>query len=113
MIIGTFNKRGDEIFAGSIGGIGFNVPYVVFTPAVGEKTGNRPDFAAHGGRSEEEGTFELGAAWRKTSKKGKAYLSVKLDSPALGGPINCALTRSRTVRTRWCGTARRLRSTRL
>ena len=64
----------------------------MFTPAVGEKTGNRPDFAAHGGRSEEEGTFELGAAWRKTSKKGKAYLSVKLDSPALGGPINCALT---------------------
>jgi uncharacterized protein (DUF736 family) len=92
MIIGTFNKRGDDIFAGSIGGIGFNIPYVVFMPAAAEKTGNRPDFSVHGGRSEEEGTFELGAAWRKTSKKGKAYLSVKLDSPALNSPINCALT---------------------
>src|ERR1700744_3129981 len=36
--------------------------------------------------------FDLGVAWnRHSSKTGKAYLSVKLDSPFLQAPINCAL----------------------
>ena len=34
---------------------------------------------------------EFGAAWKKTSKAGKPYLSVKLDSPLFPEPINCAL----------------------
>jgi len=35
---------------------------------------------------------EVGAAWKKTGKEsGKAYLSVKLDSPFLPAPVNCAL----------------------
>lgn len=35
---------------------------------------------------------EVGAAWQKTGKEsGKAYLSVKLDSPFLLAPVNCAL----------------------
>jgi len=34
---------------------------------------------------------ELGVAWKKTSGKGNAYLSVKLDAPHLPGPTNCAL----------------------
>ena len=51
------------------------------------------DFVAISTPGEGTGEFELGAAWAKTSKKGKAYLSVKLDSPALVDPINCALTK--------------------
>lgn len=36
--------------------------------------------------------LELGAAWKRHgSKTGKAYLSVKLDSPFLLAPANCAL----------------------
>ena len=36
--------------------------------------------------------IEVGAAWKKTGKEsGKAYLSVKLDSPFLPTPVNCAL----------------------
>ncbi len=36
---------------------------------------------------------EVGAAWKKTGREsGKAYLSVKLDSPFLPAPLNCALT---------------------
>lgn len=36
--------------------------------------------------------FEVGAAWKKTAKdSGKAYLSVRLDSPFLAAPINGAL----------------------
>ena len=34
---------------------------------------------------------ELGVAWKKTSGKGNAYLSIKLDSPLFPGPANCAL----------------------
>jgi len=36
--------------------------------------------------------IEIGAAWKKTGREsGKAYLSVKLDSPFLPAPVNCAL----------------------
>jgi uncharacterized protein (DUF736 family) len=36
--------------------------------------------------------IEVGAAWKKTGREsGKAYLSVKLDSPFLPTPVNCAL----------------------
>jgi uncharacterized protein (DUF736 family) len=58
------------------------------------KQGNGPDFVVVGVCYGEE--FELGAAWAKTSKtskKGKPYLSVRLDSPAFVDPINCALTK--------------------
>jgi uncharacterized protein (DUF736 family) len=34
---------------------------------------------------------EAGAAWNKTSSGGKAFVSVKLDSPMLPTPISCAL----------------------
>ena len=39
----------------------------------------------------DDGFVELGAAWKRTSGKGTAYLSVKLDTPFGAGPINCAL----------------------
>ena len=38
-----------------------------------------------------EGGAEVGAAWRKTSKSGKAYISVQVDSPVFGAPVNLAL----------------------
>jgi uncharacterized protein (DUF736 family) len=39
-----------------------------------------------------DGAFELGAAWKRHSRKtGKAYLSVRLDTPFLAAPVNCAL----------------------
>jgi uncharacterized protein (DUF736 family) len=34
---------------------------------------------------------EAGAAWNKTSSGGKAFISVKLDSPMLLTPLSCAL----------------------
>jgi uncharacterized protein (DUF736 family) len=34
---------------------------------------------------------EVGAGWKRTSKDGKAYVSVRLDSPFLWAPINCAM----------------------
>ena len=91
MIIGKFTQKG-EVYAGNLYGIGFAIPYVVFSP-VSAKQGNGPDFVVFGAPHEDEPASELGAAWTKTSKAGKAYLSVKLDSPVLTTPINGALTR--------------------
>jgi uncharacterized protein (DUF736 family) len=34
---------------------------------------------------------EVGAGWKKTAKYGKSYVSVRLDSPFLSAPMNCAL----------------------
>lgn len=34
---------------------------------------------------------EAGAAWKKTSKDGKAYVSVRLELPFLPTPLNAAL----------------------
>jgi uncharacterized protein (DUF736 family) len=91
MIIGKFTQKG-EVYAGNLYGIGFAIPYVEFSP-VSAKQGNSPDFVVFGAPCEDEPASELGAAWTKTSKAGKAYLSVKLDSPVLTTPINGALTR--------------------
>lgn len=39
-----------------------------------------------------DSSVEVGAAWKKTAKEsGKAYISVRLDSPFLAKPINAAL----------------------
>jgi len=37
------------------------------------------------------GTVEFGAAWKRTSERGQEFLSVSLDDPSLGGPLNAAL----------------------
>src|SRR3954453_21482921 len=91
VIIGKFTQKG-EGYGGNLYGIGFAISYVEFSP-VSAKQGNGPDFVVFGASHEDEPEIELGAAWAKTSKAGKAYLSVKLDSPVLVTPINGALTR--------------------
>src|SRR3954454_21498853 len=91
MIIGKFTQKG-EVYAGNLYGIGFAIEHVVFSP-VSAKQGNGPDFVVFGATHEDEPEIELGAAWAKISKAGKAYLSVKLDSPVLVTPLNGALTR--------------------
>jgi uncharacterized protein (DUF736 family) len=92
MMIGKFTQQG-EVYAGSIYGIGFAIPHVVFSPVPAKLGDSQPDFVVLGSPSEEDGEFELGAAWAKTSKAGKPYLSVKLDGPMLAQPINGALTK--------------------
>jgi uncharacterized protein (DUF736 family) len=78
MIIGTFRKDGDG-FVGALATLTHHAP-LTFTPAAGA------DYAVMS-----DGT-EVGAAWKRTGREtGKPYLSVKLDSPFLPGPVNCAL----------------------
>jgi uncharacterized protein (DUF736 family) len=84
MIIGRFNPPEDHTSYGwmiSPAGTRMEVSMRGADPR-GDKT---PDFYI------DVDDFEFGAVWKRTSREGKPYLSVKLDSPFLPAPINCAL----------------------
>ena len=63
----------------------------MFSP-IPAKSGNGPDFVVIAARPTKAASFEIGAAWRKTSKKGKAVFVGQAGWPGTGCPINCALT---------------------
>jgi uncharacterized protein (DUF736 family) len=87
MMIGKFTKDGD-VYTGRIFG-GEWRDITVSLNTVPAKKGNGPDYVAFA--HDEDGVFEIGAAWKRTSKKGSPYLSVKLDWPTLPAPVNGAL----------------------
>jgi len=91
MNIGNFTQNGDG-YTGHLRSVGLTLAEVTISP-VTAKQGNGPDFAVLGKYALRHDAFELGAAWARTSKEGKAYLSVKLDGPTLAAPIYCALIR--------------------
>jgi uncharacterized protein (DUF736 family) len=99
--IGTFTKSGDGSYAGSIKTLSLNVKQAQLRP-VDRESENAPDF-----RIFANGT-EFGAAWKKTSRENRDYLSVKLDDPSFPAPIyanlvdaeegyNLVWSRSRTM----------------
>ncbi len=73
-IIGNFTKQNDS-YQGSIATLALKAKLSV-TPV--EKTSEKaPDYRVFTGKT------KIGAAWSKTSKEGKAYLSVTFDDPSL------------------------------
>jgi uncharacterized protein (DUF736 family) len=88
MKIGTFTQQEDG-YIGWISTAGLGLADVFFS-RVPAKQGSGPDFVVLAACDDGK-RFELGAAWLKTSKAGKPYLSVKLDSPVFAAPINGAL----------------------
>jgi len=82
MIIGRFKAEGDS-YTGSVPSLTTSGLPVRIVPAKQKGV----DYEVALG----DAGIELGVAWKKTSGKGNAYLSVKLDSPALPEPVNCAL----------------------
>jgi len=86
MNIGQFKRDGNGIISGSIASP-FGILKGVAFEAIQQK-GNGPDFIV----TTDAG--ELGAAWKKTSKNGNAYLSVSLRSPFLPASVNAALLES-------------------
>jgi uncharacterized protein (DUF736 family) len=53
---------------------------------------NRPDYKVICGNT------DLGAAWKKTSQKGNAYLSIELDDPTFAAPIYARLHKNGATR---------------
>jgi uncharacterized protein (DUF736 family) len=78
--IGTFTKSDDGSYNGSIKTLGIYVKQAQLRP-VERESQNAPDY-----RIFANGT-EFGAAWRKTSRENRDYLSVKLDDPSFPAPI--------------------------
>jgi len=82
--IGTFSKQDDGSYAGSIKTLTLNVKAAQLRPA--DKDNDKaPDFRIFTGQT------EFGAAWKKTSRENRDYLSVKLDDPSFPAPIYASL----------------------
>ena len=82
--IGTFTNTEDGAYAGAIKTLTLNVKAAQFRPA--DKDNDKaPDFRIFSGQT------EFGAAWKKTSRENRDYLSVKLDDPSFSGPIYASL----------------------
>nr|WP_312444238.1 DUF736 domain-containing protein [Brevundimonas naejangsanensis] len=81
--IGTFTAQGDG-YAGSITTLTLDVKAATFRP--NDKADDKaPDYRIFAGQT------EFGAAWRKTSRENRGYLSVKLDDPSFPAPIYASL----------------------
>lgn len=89
MIIGNFNYDSDnDLYIGAL--MTLTVHREDVRIRANEKSGDRePDYRVVA--ETVHGTFEFGAAWKRTSERGQEFLSVSLDDPSLGGPLNAAL----------------------
>lgn len=89
MIIGNFTyDKQDKQYSGSIHTLSTLRNDVLIQPA--EKTSEgSPDFRVV--LPDPNGLIELGAAWKRISKKKKEYLSVLLDDPSRSEPLYAAL----------------------
>jgi len=89
--IGTFTRRGDTLH-GAIRTLSLDVELDIRKAE--KSSDNAPDyriFASGTGRGRDGADSELGAAWQKTSAQQRDYLSVKIDDPALAGPLFATL----------------------
>jgi uncharacterized protein (DUF736 family) len=86
MQIGQFKQIDDDTYTGHINTLTLAIHDIQITAVLVKQSNAAPDFIVL--RST---LYEIGAAWKKTSKSGKPYLSVKLDDPVFTEPIHCAL----------------------
>ena len=82
--IGAFHMNDDGTYSGAIKTLSLNVKSAQLRKS--EKDNDKaPDFRIFSGQT------EFGAAWMKTTKEDRAYLSVKLDDPSFHAPIYASL----------------------
>lgn len=82
--IGTFTKQDDGSYAGAIKTLTLNVKQAQFR-AIEKSDEKAPDFRIFAGQT------EFGAAWKRTSRENRDYLSVKLDDPSFPAPLYASL----------------------
>jgi uncharacterized protein (DUF736 family) len=89
MIIGNFTyNTAKDTYTGEIKTLTLQRSKVAFRPTEGAN-GKGPNYRVIVDGT--HGAVELGAAWKRTSEAGREFLSVSLDDPALGHPLNAAL----------------------
>lgn len=81
--IGTFTRGENDSFAGTIKTLALTVKASIRPSS--KDTEKAPDYRVYAG------AVEIGAAWQKTSREDRPYLSVKLDDPSLPAPIYATL----------------------
>lgn len=81
--IGTFQKDDAGNYAGAIKTLNLNVKAQL--RKVEKDNDKAPNYRIFAG------TTEFGAAWKKTSREEREYLSVKLDDPSFAAPIYASL----------------------
>ncbi|MDO7836306.1 DUF736 domain-containing protein [Sphingobium sp. HBC34] len=88
-MIGTFTANSKGEFTGVIKTLILNTK-AVFRPIT--KDGDKsPDFSVS------TADMDIGAAWKKTSREGRDYTSVKLDDPTFPAPIYATLSETETA----------------
>jgi uncharacterized protein (DUF736 family) len=89
MIIGNFRYDAEhDIYAGEITTLTLLRGDVVLRP--NDKSSEKePDYRIV--QERDDGTVEFGAAWKRTGERGRAFLSVMLDDPALSSPLNAVM----------------------
>ena len=78
--IGSFKKVNSE-YQGDIVTLSVQAKGVRIVPEANRSNDDAPSHRVFVGRA------EIGAAWSKTSREGRDYLSVKLDDPSFSAPI--------------------------
>lgn len=93
MIIGnlTYDHEADT-YTGELSTLSVGTRTVVFQPSEATAEG-APEYRVL--KPGEDGEVEFGAAWKKSSKDGQNYLSVRFDDPAFPHPVNCGLVAAR------------------
>jgi uncharacterized protein (DUF736 family) len=89
MLIGNFTyDPTSDIYKGFVRTLSIEHAGIVLRPA--DKTGYKgPDYRVI--FDAEEYGLEIGAAWKRTSEAGQAFLSVSIDDPSFERPINAAM----------------------
>jgi uncharacterized protein (DUF736 family) len=89
MIVGTFSYDSEcDTYYGEIITLTLQRSYVEFRPT--GKSGDRePDYRIV--QQRDGATVEFGAAWKRSSERGRDFLSVMLDDPALPATFYAAL----------------------
>ena len=83
--IGTFKKSGDNNFTGEIVTMSLQKKNVTIVAEEATDNENAPSHRVFVAKA------EIGAAWAKTSKEDRDYLSLKLDDPSFTAPIFASL----------------------
>ena len=83
-VIGKFQSAGAEI-VGEIYTINVQLQNVRLVREENPTNDEAPSHRIYAGRA------EIGAAWSKTSRDNRAYLSLKLDDPSFSAPIFASL----------------------
>lgn len=87
--IGTFTMNDNGSFAGVVETLTLKIKTTI--RPVDKDSDKAPDFRLA------SPAIEFGAAWKKTSREGRDYLSVKLDDPSLPAPIYATLVETDTA----------------